>query len=120
MGNHKKEPNRSAEGPRAAKPSALEEYGSTLLNMREGSVYPVTPVVYNHAQRDALAPVLTVVGLQFGAVLAGAIVNQVSDPSTDRSRVLPNTRPFGLDRSRHYPRLCLPPEALHNKARDSP
>ena len=33
-------------------------------------------VVYKHALRNALIPVLTVVGLQFGALLAGAIVTE--------------------------------------------
>jgi ABC-type dipeptide/oligopeptide/nickel transport system permease component len=32
--------------------------------------------VYKHALRNALVPVLTVVGLQFGALLAGAIVTE--------------------------------------------
>jgi len=33
-------------------------------------------VVYRHALRNAMLPVLTVVGLQFGALLAGAIVTE--------------------------------------------
>jgi peptide/nickel transport system permease protein len=33
-------------------------------------------VVYKHALRNAMVPVLTVVGLQFGALLAGAIVTE--------------------------------------------
>jgi peptide/nickel transport system permease protein len=33
-------------------------------------------VVYKHALRNAMIPVLTVVGLQFGALLAGAIVTE--------------------------------------------
>jgi peptide/nickel transport system permease protein len=35
-----------------------------------------TAVVCKHALRNALIPVLTVVGLQFGALLAGAIVTE--------------------------------------------
>jgi peptide/nickel transport system permease protein len=33
-------------------------------------------IVYRHALRNALVPVLTVVGLQFGSLLAGAIVTE--------------------------------------------
>jgi peptide/nickel transport system permease protein len=33
-------------------------------------------VVYKHALRNALIPVITVVGLQFGSLLAGAIVTE--------------------------------------------
>src|SRR5205085_9604660 len=33
-------------------------------------------VVYRHALRNAMLPVLTVLGLQFGALLAGAIVTE--------------------------------------------
>ena len=33
-------------------------------------------MVYRHALRNAMVPVLTVVGLQFGALLAGAIVTE--------------------------------------------
>ena len=35
-----------------------------------------TAVVYRHALRNALIPVLTVIGLQFGSLLAGAIVTE--------------------------------------------
>jgi peptide/nickel transport system permease protein len=33
-------------------------------------------VVYKHALRNAMIPVLTLIGLQFGALLAGAIVTE--------------------------------------------
>jgi len=33
-------------------------------------------VVYRHALRNAMIPILTVLGLQFGALLAGAIVTE--------------------------------------------
>src|SRR5215475_1332572 len=33
-------------------------------------------VVYRHAQRNAMIPAITVLGLQFGALLAGAIVTE--------------------------------------------
>ena len=33
-------------------------------------------VVYKHALRNAMVPVITVIGLQFGALLAGAIVTE--------------------------------------------
>jgi peptide/nickel transport system permease protein len=43
-------------------------------------------VVYRHALRNALVPVLTVVGLQFAALLAGAIVTETifSGPGVGR------------------------------------
>ncbi len=37
---------------------------------------PSDTVVYRHALRNAMIPILTVVGLQFGALLAGAIVTE--------------------------------------------
>jgi ABC-type dipeptide/oligopeptide/nickel transport system permease component len=37
---------------------------------------PERTVVYQHALRNAMLPVLTVLGLQFGALLAGAIVTE--------------------------------------------
>src|SRR5205085_9476817 len=37
---------------------------------------PESTVVYKHALRNTTIPVLTVVGLQFGALLAGAIVTE--------------------------------------------
>ena len=37
---------------------------------------PERTVVYRHALRNALVPVLTVIGLQFGSLLAGAIVTE--------------------------------------------
>jgi peptide/nickel transport system permease protein len=37
---------------------------------------PERTVVYRHALRNAMIPVLTVIGLQFGALLAGAIVTE--------------------------------------------
>ncbi|HKO14415.1 MAG TPA: ABC transporter permease, partial [Acidobacteriaceae bacterium] len=37
---------------------------------------PERIVVYKHALRNAMIPVLTLIGLQFGALLAGAIVTE--------------------------------------------
>jgi ABC-type dipeptide/oligopeptide/nickel transport system permease component len=37
---------------------------------------PERTVVFRHALRNAMIPVLTVLGLQFGALLAGAIVTE--------------------------------------------
>jgi ABC-type dipeptide/oligopeptide/nickel transport system permease component len=37
---------------------------------------PERTVVYKHALRNAMIPVLTLIGLQFGALLAGAIVTE--------------------------------------------
>jgi peptide/nickel transport system permease protein len=37
---------------------------------------PERTVLYRHALRNALIPIVTLVGLQFGALLAGAIVTE--------------------------------------------
>jgi len=37
---------------------------------------PERTVVYRHALRNAMIPIITVLGLQFGALLAGAIVTE--------------------------------------------
>jgi peptide/nickel transport system permease protein len=37
---------------------------------------PERTIVYRHALRNALNPVLTVLGLQFGSLLSGAIVTE--------------------------------------------
>ena len=49
-------------------------------------------VVYSHALRNAMVPVLTVVGLQFGALLAGAIVTETifSWPGIGRLTIRPS------------------------------
>jgi ABC-type dipeptide/oligopeptide/nickel transport system permease component len=47
-----------------------------LTRMVRAKGLPERTVVYRHALRNAMIPVLTVLGLQFGALLAGAIVTE--------------------------------------------
>ena len=59
-----------------ARISMLEELGQDYIRTARAKGLPERTVVYRHALRNAMIPVLTVVGLQFGALLAGAIVTE--------------------------------------------
>jgi peptide/nickel transport system permease protein len=61
---------------RMVRTSMLEELGQDYIRTARAKGLSETAVVYKHALRNALVPVLTVVGLQFGALLAGAIVTE--------------------------------------------
>src|SRR5467141_496924 len=61
---------------RMVRTSMLEELGQDYIRTARAKGLPEHAVVYRHALRNALVPVLTVVGLQFGALLAGAIVTE--------------------------------------------
>ncbi|HZQ92229.1 MAG TPA: nickel ABC transporter permease [Terriglobales bacterium] len=61
---------------RMVRTSMLEELGQDYIRTARAKGVPERDVVYRHALRNALIPVLTVVGLQFGALLAGAIVTE--------------------------------------------
>jgi ABC-type dipeptide/oligopeptide/nickel transport system permease component len=61
---------------RMVRTSMLEELGQDYVRTARAKGLPERTVVYRHALRNALIPVLTVVGLQFGALLAGAIVTE--------------------------------------------
>ena len=61
---------------RMVRTSMLEELGQDYIRTARAKGLPERSVVYRHALRNALIPVLTVVGLQFGALLAGAIVTE--------------------------------------------
>ena len=54
----------------------LEELSQDYIRTARAKGLPDRRVVYRHALRNAAIPVLTVVGLQFGALLAGAIVTE--------------------------------------------
>src|SRR3954464_8493342 len=56
--------------------SMLEEMGQDYVRTARAKGLPERDVVYRHALRNALIPVLTVIGLQFGSLLAGAIVTE--------------------------------------------
>jgi peptide/nickel transport system permease protein len=61
---------------RMVRTSMLEELGQDYIRTARAKGLPERTVVYRHALRNAMIPVLTVIGLQFGALLAGAIVTE--------------------------------------------
>jgi ABC-type dipeptide/oligopeptide/nickel transport system permease component len=61
---------------RMVRTAMLEELNQDYIRTARAKGLPENAVVYKHALRNALVPVLTVVGLQFGALLAGAIVTE--------------------------------------------
>lgn len=61
---------------RMVRTSMLEELGQDYVRTARAKGLSERVVVYRHALRNALVPVLTVVGLQFAALLAGAIVTE--------------------------------------------
>ncbi len=61
---------------RMIRTSLLEELGQDYIRTARAKGLTENAVVYRHALRNALNPVLTVIGLQFGSLLAGAIVTE--------------------------------------------
>ena len=61
---------------RMVRTAMLEELGQDYIRTARAKGLGERAVVYRHALRNALVPVLTVVGLQFGSLLAGAIVTE--------------------------------------------
>jgi ABC-type dipeptide/oligopeptide/nickel transport system permease component len=61
---------------RMVRTAMLEELNQDYIRTARAKGLSENAVVYKHALRNALVPVLTVVGLQFGALLAGAIVTE--------------------------------------------
>ena len=61
---------------RMVRTSMLEELSQDYIRTARAKGLNETAVVYRHALRNAMIPVITVLGLQFGALLAGAIVTE--------------------------------------------
>ncbi len=61
---------------RMVRTAMLEELGQDYIRTARAKGLAERTVVYGHALRNAMVPVLTVIGLQFGALLAGAIVTE--------------------------------------------
>ena len=61
---------------RMVRTAMLEELGQDYIRTARAKGLSERTVVYRHALRNALIPVLTVIGLQFGSLLAGAIVTE--------------------------------------------
>jgi ABC-type dipeptide/oligopeptide/nickel transport system permease component len=54
----------------------LEELGQDYIRTARAKGLSERAVVWRHALPNALVPIVTVVGLQFGALLAGAIITE--------------------------------------------
>jgi peptide/nickel transport system permease protein len=61
---------------RMVRTAMLEELGQDYIRTARAKGLSERAVVYRHALPNALVPIITVVGLQFGALLAGAIVTE--------------------------------------------
>ncbi len=61
---------------RMVRTAMLEELNQDYIRTARAKGLPERIVIYRHALRNALIPVITLLGLQFGALLAGAIVTE--------------------------------------------
>ncbi len=61
---------------RMVRTAMLEELSQDYIRTARAKGLPERVVIYKHALRNALIPVITLAGLQFGALLAGAIVTE--------------------------------------------
>jgi ABC-type dipeptide/oligopeptide/nickel transport system permease component len=61
---------------RMVRTSVLEELNQDYIRTARAKGLSESAVVYRHALRNALIPIITVIGLQFGSLLAGAIVTE--------------------------------------------
>jgi peptide/nickel transport system permease protein len=61
---------------RMVRTAMLEELGQDYIRTARAKGLSETAVLWRHALPNALVPIVTVVGLQFGALLAGAIVTE--------------------------------------------
>lgn len=59
---------------RLTRSQLLEVLGEDYVRTARAKGLPASLVVFKHALRNALLPVITVVGLQFGELLAGAVI----------------------------------------------
>ena len=61
---------------RMVRSAMLEELSQDYIRTARAKGLPERTVVYRHALANALIPVLTIIGLQFGSLLAGAVVTE--------------------------------------------
>lgn len=61
---------------RMVRTAMLEELSQDYIRTARAKGLPERQVIYRHALRNALIPILTIIGLQFGSLLAGAIVTE--------------------------------------------
>ncbi|HXR25685.1 MAG TPA: nickel ABC transporter permease [Candidatus Binataceae bacterium] len=61
---------------RMVRASVIEELSSDYVRTARAKGLSESQVLFRHALRNALIPILTILGLQFGTLLAGAIVTE--------------------------------------------
>jgi ABC-type dipeptide/oligopeptide/nickel transport system permease component len=61
---------------RIVRSSVLEELGEDYVRTARAKGLPERTVIYKHVLKNGLIPVVTVIGLQFGVLLAGAIITE--------------------------------------------
>src|SRR5579871_1184782 len=61
---------------RMVRGSMLEELSSDYVRTARAKKLSTTAVLFRHAFRNALIPIITILGLQFGTLLAGTIVTE--------------------------------------------
>src|SRR5215472_13658979 len=61
---------------RIVRSSVLEELGEDYVRTARAKGLPERTVIYKHVLKNGLIPVVTVLGLQFGVLLAGAIITE--------------------------------------------
>jgi peptide/nickel transport system permease protein len=61
---------------RMVRTAMLEELGQDYIRTARAKGLSETAVVYRHALPNALVPIVTLIGLQFGVLLAGAVVTE--------------------------------------------
>jgi peptide/nickel transport system permease protein len=54
----------------------LEVLNQDFIRTARAKGLPIRKVIYVHALRNALIPVVTVIGLQFGGLLGGAVLTE--------------------------------------------
>jgi len=61
---------------RIVRSSVLEELGEDYVRTARAKGLPERQVIYKHVLKNGMIPVITIVGLQFGVLLAGAIITE--------------------------------------------
>jgi len=59
---------------RLSRATMMETLGSDYVRTAKAKGLPIRSVVYKHALKNALSPVITLAGLQFSAVVSGAVL----------------------------------------------
>jgi peptide/nickel transport system permease protein len=62
---------------RMVRSSVIEELGEDYVRTARAKGLNERQVIYKHVLKNGLIPVVTVIGLQFGVLLAGAIITEV-------------------------------------------